>query len=137
MLGRLAKWMRLVGLDTLYYNNPGDPSILHKALEEGRTILTRSSKHANYKNSILVESEILDEQLDQVKEIIEITSPLSRCPLCNTQLTGVNKEEIKKDVPEYIYKVHNDFKRCAYCGRIYWKGTHYKEIMRKINEILK
>ncbi len=135
MLGRLAKWMRLLGLDTLYYNNPGDPSILHRALKEGRTILSRSKEFMRYENSILIESENLDEQLEQIKEIIEISNPFSRCPLCNTPLLAVNKEKIKEEVPEYIYETHDKFKRCPDCGRIYWKGTHYKEITRKINEI--
>lgn len=135
MLGRLARWMRLLGLNTLYYNNPDDPSILHKALKEGRTILTRSKELERLENVVIIKSENLDEQLKQIKEIIKIKTPLCRCPECNTPLSTVDKEEIRGKVPKYIYKIHNDFKRCPNCNRIYWKGTHYKEIKRKISEL--
>jgi len=136
MLGRLAKWMRLLGIDTLYYNDPDDPSILHKALKEGRIILTRSGELAKNENAIFIKSEELNEQLKQIKEIISISNPFTRCPICNSKLKTVDREEIKKEVPEYIYEVHNIFKRCSVCARIYWKGTHYEEIKRKIDEII-
>jgi len=135
MLGRLAKWLRLLGFDTVYYNNPDDSGILHKALKEGRIILSRSKDITKYKNSILIKSENIEEQLRQLKEIIKITSPLSRCPECNTSLNNVNKEDIKDKVPKYIYKIHSDFKKCPDCGKIFWKGTHYREIKRKIDEL--
>ncbi len=135
MLGRLAKWLRLLGFDTVYYNNPDDPGILHRALKEDRIILSRSKEIIKYKNSILIKSENIEEQLKQLKKTIKITSPLCRCPECNTPLNIVNKEDIKDEVPKYIYKIHSDFKRCPDCGKIFWKGTHYREIKRKINEL--
>lgn len=135
MLGRLAKWLRLLGFDTVYYNNPDDPGILHRALKEGRIILSRSKEIIKYKNSILIKSENIEEQLKQLKEIIKINTPLSRCPECNTSLNTINKEDIKDEVPKYIYKIHSDFKRCPDCGKIFWKGTHYREIKRKIDEL--
>ncbi|MCK4420428.1 Mut7-C RNAse domain-containing protein [candidate division WOR-3 bacterium] len=138
MLGRLAKWMRLLGLDTLYYNQPEDLGIIHIAKREGRVILTRSKELSGFENAILICSENLNEQMEQMGSRISKSAlnPFSRCPECNTPLIKVDKKEIEGEVPEYIYKVHSRFKRCPDCKRIYWRGTHYKEIKRKIDEII-
>jgi len=137
MLGRLAKWMRLLGFDTLYHRDTDEVGILHQARKEKRMILTRSRALAEYENAILIKSEQLDEQMEQIKELSPIKTPFTRCPECNSKIECVDKEEIREDVPEYIYKVHNNFKKCPCCGRIFWKGSHYKEIKRKIDEITK
>lgn len=135
MLGRLAKWMRLLGIDTEYYRDGNKSAILYKAKKENRLILTRSEEIAKNENAYLIHSENLDEQLKEIKEIIDIEKTMSRCPLCNKALIEVKKEQVKEKVPAYIYKSHNSFKRCPDCQRIYWKGSHYKAIKEKINEI--
>lgn len=136
MLGRLAKWMRLLGFDTSYYRNTNGKTIIYHSRKEGRTILTRSKvlieKHDD---AILVESENLIEQLKQIAKSLKIKSPFSRCPVCNTETEKVAKDAVKDEVPAYVFEVHDDFKKCPGCGRVYWQGTHYKEIEKVINEI--
>jgi uncharacterized protein with PIN domain len=136
MLGRLAKWMRLLGFDTAYFRNTNGKTIIYHSKKGGRTILTRSKiLSEKYDDLILIESENLIEQLKQITNIAKINLPFSRCPICNIQTKKVDKEEIKNAVPPYVLEIHNDFKRCPECGRVFWKGTHYKEIKKVINEI--
>jgi uncharacterized protein with PIN domain len=136
MLGRLAKWMRLLGFDTAYYRNTNGKTIIYHSRKEGRRILTRSKILADkYVDAILIKSEHIMEQLKQITNLVDIKSPFSRCPVCNIETENVRKETIKEDVPPYVFEIHNEFKRCPECGRIFWKGTHYKRIKKVINEI--
>lgn len=136
MLGRLAKWLRLLGFDTAYYRNADGKTIINRSKKEGRIILTRSKiLSEKFEDLILIESENLMDQLEQITRSVKIKSPFSRCPLCNIETKEVRKETIKEDVPPYVFEIHNDFKRCPECGRVFWKGTHYKEIKKVIDEI--
>jgi uncharacterized protein with PIN domain len=135
MLGRLAKWMRLLGFDTMYYRNTNGKTIIYHSRKEERIILTRSKILADkYDNAILIESEQIMDQLKQLTKVANIESPFSRCPVCNIETEEVKKETIKEDVPPYVFEIHNEFKKCPECGRVFWKGTHYKEIKKIINE---
>ena len=128
--------MRLMGFDTTYYRDTDGKTIIYRSRKEGRTILTRSKILAEkYDDLILIESEHLIEQLRQLTKIVDVRTPFSRCPVCNTETEKVKKENVKEDVPPYIFEIHNNFKRCPKCGRIFWKGTHYKDIEKVIDEI--
>ncbi len=128
--------MRLLGFDTLYYRNTNGKTIIYHSRKEGRRILTRSKILADkYDDAILIESEHIMDQLKQITKVADIESPFSRCPVCNIETEEVRKETIKEDVPPYIFEIHNDFKRCPECGRVFWKGTHYERIKKVINEI--
>jgi len=132
MLGRLAKWMRLLGFDTTYFRNTNGKTIIYHSRKEGRTILSRSKiLSEKYDDLVLIESETLIDQLKQITNIVKINLPFSRCP----ETEKVEKEEVKNVVPDYVFEIHNDFKKCPACGRVFWKGTHYKEIKKVINEI--
>jgi len=136
MLGRLAKWMRLLGFDTSYYRNTNGKTIIYHGRKEGRMILTRSKNLADkYDDLILIESEHLMDQLKQVTKSTKTKIPFSRCPVCNVETEEVKKEIVKEDIPPYVFETHKDFKKCPECGRVFWKGTHYKEIQKVINEI--
>jgi uncharacterized protein with PIN domain len=136
MLGRLAKWMRLLGFDTMYYRNTNGKTIIYHSRKEGRRILTRSKILADkYNDVILIESEHILEQLMQIANLADIESPFSRCPVCNIETEKIKKETIKEDVPPYVFETHNEFQKCPDCGRVFWKGTHYKEIQKVIDEI--
>ncbi len=125
-----------MGLDTKYYRDTDGKTIVYHSRKEGRTILTRSKILAEkYDDSILIKSEHLMDQLRQTAKIVDIKKPFSRCPVCNTETEKVKKENVKEDVPPYVFEIHNDFKRCPECGRVFWKGTHYKEIKKVIDEI--
>ena len=134
MLGRLARWLRLLGFDVLYPNL--DDKELIKFADE-RIILTRDKELGEKKNVFLIKSVDVDEQLKQVINELkpEIQNPLSRCSVCNQILIEVDKNSVKNLVPERIYKSHDIFWRCPDCNKIYWKGSHYDKIVRKIKEL--
>ncbi|MEW6070124.1 MAG: Mut7-C RNAse domain-containing protein [Candidatus Thermoplasmatota archaeon] len=136
MVGRLAGWLRLLGFDVLYPRNLDDTELIKIAKEEGRILLTRDRKLAG-ENIFVVRSLFIDKQLEQVvKELkLKIENELSRCSVCNTEIIKEAKEKVKSFVPERIYKEHELFWKCPKCNRIYWQGSHWKKIMKKIEEL--
>jgi len=135
MLGKLAKRMRLLGIDVLYDPAYQDNEILRLALDQGRIILTRDTALASRplaQNHILIGSDLVDEQLHQVVEMSSLpsTAMLTRCSACNTTLTVLSKDEVRDLVSIHVYEQHRDFLHCETCGRIYWKGTHVRNMGR-------
>lgn len=128
MLGRLAKRLRLRGIDVLYDNSLDDNSIIRISLEKNRVILTRDNGLARRPlaaNHLLICSDRIDEQVHQVLTAYPIgAAPLTRCSECNEALTPIGKDEAMNLVPAYVYRTNDCFLRCEACGRIYWKGTH-------------
>jgi len=135
MLGRLARWMRLLGFDVLYPDTSDDKELLKFADE--RIILTRDKDLGKKKNVLLIKSVNVNEQLKQVvNELnLKISRPLSRCSVCNQILAEVEKSSVKALVPERIYNNHDTFWRCPDCNRIYWKGSHYDKIMDTVSRL--
>jgi len=135
MLGRLARWMRLLGFDVLYPETVDDKELLKFADE--RIILTRDKELGKKENVFLIKSVRIDEQLKQVMNELklEIKAPLSRCSVCNQILAEVEKSSVKALVPERIYNNHDTFWRCPDCNRIYWKGSHYDKIMDTVSRL--
>ena len=135
MLGKLAKRMRLLGIDVLYDHAYQDNEVLRLSLDQDRIILTRDTGLASRplaQNHILIESDLVDEQLHQVVETssLSATAMLTRCTVCNTILTAPARDEVRDLVSIHVYEQHRDFLRCETCGRIYWKGTHVKNMGR-------
>ncbi len=134
MLGRLAKRMRLLGFDVLYDRALNDNEIIRLSLEQNRVILTRDTELAGRPlaaNSIFIRHDAVKDQLRQVIDtfmIEPVPGPLTRCSVCNDLLLPIAKQEIKDIVPEYVYGNHNVFLRCVSCGRVYWKGTHVRNM---------
>ena len=143
MLGRLARWLRLLGFDTLYYSDISDNRLLKVAREQERLILTRDTrliKKRGVKDYLLVRS---NDSLEQLLEVIKALNLrdfklLSRCALCNGLLSRIlDKIEVKDSVPEFVFLNFNDFLRCRDCGKVYWEGTHPEKFREKLTEVLK
>lgn len=140
-LGRLSKWLRILGYDTAYFSQENLSSLLIEALRDDRIILTRNqslSKTTGVK-TLLVKSERFKEQIGQVlKELnIKLDSEImfSRCIICNVELEDIDKAKIKDKVPEYVFKTQEDFITCPKCQRIYWQGTHWGNVKTLISQI--
>ncbi|MCB5230753.1 MAG: Mut7-C RNAse domain-containing protein [Candidatus Cloacimonas sp.] len=132
-LGRLAKWLRLLGYDTLFHKNISIYTLTRLANSEKRIFLTRSVKNYNKKifdEKILLKNDLVFEQLDELRSIIRYDEAFAftRCSACNSLLVEVDKPRIKSLVPSYVYETNDLFKLCRSCGKIYWKGTHKDEI---------
>ena len=136
MLGRLAKWLRLLGYDTAYDNAATDPQLARRARAEARILLTRDRELAGRRGLriLLIESQVLEEQ---VRQVLEALGPppfpaLSRCTVCNVALEPVSHAEVAGRVPQYVLRTHGDFRYCTGCKRIYWPGSHVSGIRDRI-----
>lgn len=144
MLGRLARWLRFLGFDTLYYPDIPDGRLISIAREEDRCILTRDTRLIRIKglkDYLLIHSNNTLRQLIEVIETFQLTQfglP-GRCVACNGLLKPVpDKNEVKDSVPEYVFLSFNMFSICPECGRVYWEGSHaghFKEMLGKIRHI--
>jgi uncharacterized protein with PIN domain len=140
-LGKLAKWLRTLGYDTLFHLTIEDGELVSLALKENRIILSRDTKLSRFKikdKYLLIQSE---KPLEQLKEVIDhfnlkIKEDLlfSRCLLCNQPLEGVEKENIKERLFPYVYQTQENFVYCSICDRIYWSGTHVERMIKKLSE---
>lgn len=143
MLGRLTRWLRLLGFDTLYFSDLSDEKLIRISKEEGRFILTRDTGLAKIKgigNCLLIGSN------DSVQQVLEVIQALdlkdfrffSRCVSCNGQLSRLSdKAEIRDTVPDFVFLNFHTFTKCGGCGRVYWKGTHPKLFRKKLADVLR
>jgi uncharacterized protein len=125
-LGRLARWLRTMGFDAQYLRAWDDDRI-REAIAGGRIFLTRKRSLAHEPGVMVMESDHLAGQVQALDKALDLGNkiqPFSRCSICNLPLKCVKREDVEKQVPEYVYATHDEFARCPGCSRIYWKGTH-------------
>ena len=137
MLGSLARWLRMLGYDTVYDKNMDDPEIAKFARAENRFILTRDKELSKEPGAFLVEKDDLDSQLDAVgkKFGLHFAEERIRCSTCNGELVDLPKEEAKEEVPEGAWQANEKFWKCSKCQKIYWKGTHWNGIMDRLRKL--
>jgi uncharacterized protein with PIN domain len=142
MLGRLARWMRFLGFDTLYFRDIKDSKLIRIAREQDRCILTRDSRLIKVKgvnNYLLIKANDSFHQIIEVIDTLKVSqfNHLSRCVTCNGIIARVmNKQDIKDLVPEFIFLNINVFMECTECGKIYWEGSHPKKFKEKLAMII-
>jgi len=140
-LGKLAKWLRILGYDSVVYQSISIEKKISTCIKERRIFLTRSKKTAGRKESfsrILIISDNHEQQLQEISNLLILSADLlfSRCTECNFNLQMVKKEKIQKLIPEFIYNNFKEFNVCRKCGKIFWKGSHYNAIKYKLNNLL-
>ena len=142
MLGKLAKGLRMLGYDTIYYRGEDVHHIFQFARQESRVILTRNTKLIPKRPEDHIIRVTEDNPLLQLKELIQkghISSNaenlLSRCLLCNVLIEEIPREEAEGKVPDFIFYQQKEFCRCPQCGRIYWQGSHQKNMQKRVNEL--
>jgi uncharacterized protein with PIN domain len=134
MLGRLARWLRLVGYDTTYARDWSDHRIAARARAEGRIVLTRDRELARRRGicCLLIERQDLEGQLEEIW--LALGPPPAdmepRCPACNAPLRALADNEARRRVPPYVYRTHERFRHCAQCDRVYWRGSHWEDVDR-------
>lgn len=141
MLGRLGKWLRILGYDTLYLSEASDNSLVKRAVRDKRILLTRDQElfeKAPKRRCVLIK-EI--QYLAQLKETVKKLKlkPVSRrfftiCLECNQPVKRVYKAKIQKRVPEDVYRYRKFFWKCPKCKKIFWKGSHYENTLKKIRK---
>jgi len=149
MLGKLAKKLRLLGYDSFYSSNMEDDKIIQLAKNENRILVTKDvplTQKAK-KQEILAVQITSDDEIEQFLQINEKTSlgkctvsgDSSRCPVCNGELQYTEKNDVFEKVPTGVFENMNDFWKCTKCEKIYWEGTHIKNLQQftmKLNERL-
>lgn len=143
MLGKLAKYLRIVGIDTSYSNSRSWPLIISSAAAEQRTILTRRTSlllSEQQAACYVIQGNYPYEQLqDVIRHFslrVDSSQFFTRCLLCNQLLEDVDKSSVAGSVPAYVFSTVNDFARCPQCAKIYWKGTHHYNMMQRLSVLL-
>lgn len=143
MLGKLAKWLKILGFDTLYFSKIEDSDFLAMAKKEKRVLLTRDTGMIERSHDIkclFVESEDWKDQVRQVLDAFalwEDVHPNSRCIECNVELKSLTRKKAKNLVAPFVYEHARSFALCSRCGRVFWQGTHYQDMEYKIEELFK
>jgi uncharacterized protein len=142
MLGKLAKRLRMLGYDTVYYRGEGAYPLIKMAREEDRVILTRNSKLIPKRPEDRINRIMEDKPSLQLKELIQKKiislkeeSLFSRCLLCNILLDEIPREEAEGKVPDFIFYQQKKFFRCPQCLKIYWQGSHQENMLKRIERL--
>ena len=139
MLGRLAKWLRILGFDAAYFPKAEDPDLVALARREGRVLLTRDTglieRTARRPDRLFVRSDDWQDQVVQVLDEYRLWDeirPNTRCLACNLPLKPLGRESARNLVSPYIGEHAASFAVCGGCGRVFWQGTHAGDMERKI-----
>ena len=137
MVGKLARWLRVLGLDVVYSNVLDDDEIIKLAKSENRIVLTRDTglvPRLIESPYLFIESDHYKEQVQQVVRTFDLKEfrVFSRCLECNTLLQDVDREAVFEKVPPYVYLTQERFATCPTCDRVYWHGTHANEMLKRL-----
>jgi uncharacterized protein with PIN domain len=138
MLGRLVKWLRVLGYDVVYGQHLTGYGLIRTARRENRIILTRDRRLKNKQppDFVLIAS---DRYLDQLSQVVQ-TYPVAkdklftRCLECNAVLESRPKESVKDLVPPYVYSTQERFSWCPRCRRVYWPATHQQHMLEELEK---
>jgi len=140
MLGRLVKWLRVLGCDAIYGPHLTGYGLIRAARAEERLILTRDRrlKQKQPPPFIMIESDDHREQLRQVVRECRLevrAARFTRCLRCNSVLQARAKETVAKLVPPYVFSTKERFSWCPRCQRVYWPGTHQQKMFEALGKI--
>ncbi len=145
-VGKLARWLRLLGYDTELFSGNDDGDMIDTALAEDRIVLTRDTQIMKRRlvtrgcvATILLKDDNTEEQLERLIETLKLrehrSRPFSICLECNQPLVKRNKRDVKDLVPVYVYQTQAEFTECPVCHRIYWRGTHWQAMKEKLKTL--
>lgn len=142
MLGKLSRWLRILGYDAAYERNITDEAIVDRVLQEGRWLLTRDrylvQRKAVQGRFTLIHSDFVIDQLRQLQTEYRIKLDLQeettcRCVGCNHPLEIIPPAQAGPRVPYFIATHHSHFTGCPNCGQLYWPGTHWSHLQQRLN----
>jgi uncharacterized protein with PIN domain len=143
MLGKLTKWLRVMGIDVIYDPRASDAQLLSWAKGGERLILTRDRHLLSRRGPVpgfYIQSDYYHEQVRQVVRAFhqgECLQVFSRCLRCNELLGEIAPALAAGRVPPYVYETQRTFKHCVTCGRFYWGGTHRDQMLRQLEVMLR
>ena len=146
-VGKLAKRLRMMGYDALFFNGKKDSRMIATALAEGSVILTKDTQIMKRRvvtsgrlKATLIKTDEPEQQMHQVIESLKLDyqpKPFTICLECNHPLVERSKQQVKDLVPPYVFKTQSQYMECPACHRIYWKGTHWKAMTQKLRNFTK
>ena len=146
-VGKLAKLLRIMGYDTVFFNSQDDNNMIAAALAEERVILTRDTQIMKRRvvtsgrlKAILIQSDKPELQIYQVIGDLNLDyqfRPFAICLECNQPLLERSKHQVKDLVPPYVFQTQSQYMECPACHRIYWRGTHWQAMTRELNKFKK
>ena len=140
MLGKLAKWLRVMGQDVIYGQHLAGYGLIRAARAENRLILTRDRglKKKQPPDFLFIESDHYREQLRQVIHACRLrplNDAFTRCLECNLILQPRSKTLVEKDVPPYVFTTQERFSWCPKCRRVYWPATHHQRMLEELKSL--
>ena len=145
-VGKLVKWLRIMGYDTVFFGGSDDSYMVAKALAESRVILTRDTEimkrglvTSGRLKAILISSEEPEKQMRQVIKTLNLDCqfrPFALCLECNQPLVEKNKDQVKDRVPPHVFQTKSQYVECPACHRIYWRGTHWQAMTKKLKKLM-
>ena len=143
-VGKLAKWLRLMGYDTRFFNGNSDSQLIAIAQAEGRVILSRDTQIMKRRvitsgklKAVLIQRDEPELQMQQVIDALDLDcrfKPFTICLECNQVLVERNKDKVKDLVPPYVFQTQNQYMECPACHRIYWRGTHWQAMTKTLKK---
>lgn len=144
-VGKLARWLRMMGYDTLFINPIDDAGLIRIALREKRVLLTKDTQimlrrvvTSGKLQVILIDGDDPREQLRQVARTMKLDQErqFTRCLECNEPLVHRDKEDVRDLVPPYVFQTQSQYFQCPACHRIYWRGTHWQRMKRELERLM-
>ncbi len=143
MLGKLARWLRVMGYSVYYDPKLEDKDLLQVADRQATILVTRDRLLAYRANKLGIKAILVGEDLeDQLKALadkcglsIGINLNRTRCPKCNARLKETCREHVKDKVPQEILRLYEKFYLCLRCGSVYWLGSHYLNMQKKLHKL--
>lgn len=145
-VGKLAKWLRMMGYDARFFNGDDDSEMVVMAVAESRVILTRDRQIARRRlvtsgrlKVCLFDTSEPEEQIRRLMKAYKLKidfKPFSLCIECNRTLEERTREQAEDRVPPYVFKTKDSYMECPACHRIYWRGSHWQAMCRRLKEWL-
>lgn len=145
-VGKLTKWLRLMGYDARFFNGSDDSQLVATAQAEGRVILSRDTQIMKRRlitsgqlKAILIQSDDPEQQIRQVIDALHLDyqlKPFTLCLECNQALVERDKGEVEELVPPYVFKTQDQFMQCPNCQRIFWRGTHWQAMTQRLKKFV-
>lgn len=146
-VGKLARWLRMMGYDAAFFSGSDDSAMIATARAQGRVILTRDTRIMKRRlitsgrlRAILITSDEPEQQIKQVRDALNLElkfRPFSLCLECNQPLVERSREQVKERVPPYVFKTQDKYMECPACHRLYWRGTHWQAMTRRLDRFIK
>jgi uncharacterized protein with PIN domain len=144
-VGKLARWLRMMGYDTSFFRDIDDGQLIGLALREGRVVLTKDTELLRRKavtsgrvKLVLLQGDDPKEQLHEVVEALNLGSSseqaFTRCLECNASLEPRTKDEVRELVPPYVFCTQSQYMQCPSCHRVYWRGTHWERMTKELKQ---